>query len=56
MVDRLMDVMLHCGAESISVICNSQMPEVYQHLLAYRDCRNYTEFHAQPCTSVCCHS
>ena len=37
MVDRLMDVMLHCGAESISVICNSQMPEVYQHLMAYRD-------------------
>ncbi len=37
MVDRLMDVMLHCGAESISVICNSQMPEVHQHLLAYRD-------------------
>ena len=37
MVDRLMDVMLHCGAESISVICNSQMPEVHQHLMAYRD-------------------
>ena len=37
MVDRLMDVMLNCGAESISVICNSQMPEVHEHLVAYRD-------------------
>ena len=37
MVDRLMDVMLHCGAESISVICNARMQEVAGHLMSFRD-------------------
>lgn len=32
MIDRLMAVMVRCGAESISVICNSAMPEVCRHL------------------------
>ena len=32
MIDRLMAIMCHCGAESISVICRSEMPEVCQHL------------------------
>ena len=37
MVDRLMDIILGCGAESISIICNSQMHEVHDHLLSYHD-------------------
>jgi len=37
MVDRLMDIMIRCGAESVSVICNSQMTQVQEHLMSYRD-------------------
>ena len=37
MVQRLMDIMVRCGAESISVICNSQMPQVREHLLTYAE-------------------
>jgi len=37
MVDRLMDIMIRCGAESISVICNSWMTQVREHLESYRD-------------------
>ncbi len=32
MIDRLMAIMVRCGAESISVICNSAMPDVCSHL------------------------
>ena len=34
MIDRLISIMLRCHAESISVICNSAMPEVCRHLHA----------------------
>lgn len=32
MIDRLIGIMCRCQAESISVICNSAMPEVVRHL------------------------
>lgn len=35
MIDRLMDIMRRCGAESISVICNAEMTSVQQHLREY---------------------
>lgn len=35
MIDRLLGIMIRCGAESISIICNSQMTEVQQHLQQY---------------------
>lgn len=41
MVDRLMDMMLRCGAESISVICNREMIQVQEHLKAYQ--RSHSE-------------
>ncbi len=37
MVDRLMDMMLRCGADSISVICNREMKQVQEHLNSYRE-------------------
>lgn len=37
MIDRLMDIMRRCGAESISVICNREMTQVQEHLMSYRE-------------------
>jgi len=37
MVDRLMEMMMRCGAESISVICNREMTQVQEHLKSYRE-------------------
>lgn len=36
MIDRLMQIMSRCGAESISVICRQQMTDVWQHLVEYQ--------------------
>lgn len=41
MIDRLLDIMRRCGAESISVICNAAMTDVQEHL------RHYIELHSE---------
>jgi len=37
MIDRLMKMMLRCGAESISVICNREMKQVQEYLVSFRE-------------------
>ncbi len=45
MVDRLMDIMRRCGAESISVICNAGMDDVRRHLELYAAAHRDVAFH-----------